>query len=61
MTVAELISELRNLPQDAVVVTCYDVHDGDLYEVTGLTLHPDLYKCNGMNEEQNRGKQAVEL
>ena len=44
MTVSELIAWLQNMPADAIVMSCYDVHDGELYEVVSCILHEDGYK-----------------
>ena len=61
MTVAELIEKLKEMPPDAIVVSCYDVHDGDLGEVGAPFLHTKpAEKLPGLGNEF-KGKQVVEL
>ena len=59
MTVAELIAELKTMPSEAILMSCYDVHDGELGEVYGITLHEDGYAKT--RDPEYKGKKIVEL
>lgn len=60
MTVAELIEKLKAMPQDAIVVSVYDVHEGDLEEVDSVYLM-DQPANKLLYDKKYEGRQAVQL